>query len=57
MLRCAETRNSHSTKHNTARPQLNLQLNMRYGCYLRKTEVILQSNNPKVSGVLWTRQE
>ena len=60
MLGCAETRNDHSTQHNKARPQHAVQLNVtnkRSWCYLCKTEVILHNNNPKVSGVLGTRQE
>ena len=60
LLRCAETRSDHFTQYNTAKPQLTLQFNVtnkRSGCYLCKTEVILHNNNPKVSGVLRTRQE
>jgi len=60
MLGCAETRNDHSTQHNSARPQHGIQLNVtnkRSWCYLCKTEVVLSNNIPKVLGVLGTRQE
>eukprot|EP00092_Neocalanus_flemingeri_P013617 GFUD01014686.1.p1 GENE.GFUD01014686.1~~GFUD01014686.1.p1 ORF type:complete len:869 (-),score=276.78 GFUD01014686.1:537-2954(-) len=58
MLGCAETRNDHSTQHNTARPQHGIQLNVtnrRAWCYLCRGEVVLHNNNPSVPGVLGTR--
>jgi len=60
MLGCAETRNDHSTQHNTARPQHAIQLNVtnkRAWCYSCKAEVILHDNRPKVPGVLGVRFE
>jgi len=60
MLGCAETRNDHSTQHNSARPQHAIQLNVtnkRSWCYLCKSEVILFNNSPKVPGILGTRQD
>jgi len=59
MLGCAETRNDHSTQHNTARPQHTIQLNVtnkRAWCYQCRIEVVLHNNSPKVPGVLGTRQ-